>query len=336
MPRTSVGNSSASIVPIESAAGAAGDDRDRHEDPEHGPLAEEEDHRCRACRRGGSRPRPGGGPALSAMRPASRMPNRPGSPAVTPRNAATPDDENPRSSDRNRFVNCADGALKMFVRNADRGRGARTGAGTRVHDLADPAPLHVSRRRPVRTDASRSGAERAPGSGGCVSAADDERDRARPRPEVGRGAGPTAIAKPAPAASAEHRDTAKARAPSGASSTTAMPPTTTTALTPPHDELRGGEDLDVRGDRVRPGWRCRRAEDQQQDDPPAPAVGERGGQSANSTPARVTARRDAERGFDTPKLFAIGIARSGRTAPSRTLRASRRARRPRSAPPASA
>ncbi len=55
-------------------------------------------------------------PRVSVIRPARRMPKRPGSPAVTPRNAATPEEEKPRSSERNRLVNWADGALKTLVR----------------------------------------------------------------------------------------------------------------------------------------------------------------------------------------------------------------------------
>ena len=115
VPRTSVGKSSASIVPIESAAGAAAT---------IAIVMKIQSQRRRRGRRRWCRAVPmsrlttatGRRPRVSVMRPASRIPKRPGSPAVTARNAATPDDEKPRSSERNRFVNCADGALKTLVR----------------------------------------------------------------------------------------------------------------------------------------------------------------------------------------------------------------------------
>ena len=76
-----------------------GDDRDRHEDPEHRALAEEEDDGADACRRAGSTTATGRRPRVSVSRPGEQDAEQAGEAGGDARGSpAIPDDEKSRSS----------------------------------------------------------------------------------------------------------------------------------------------------------------------------------------------------------------------------------------------
>ena len=152
-------------------------------------------------------------------------------------------------------MSCDDGALNTFVRNAARPSSRKRAPYARSNDLADaPASVRCGRRR-VRSAASPCRC-RAIDRHEHDERGADARTRCASRSRRGRrtGARPPRARTPR-RARARTSPVANARAPSGASSTAAMPATIEHRVHErPGEQLRAGEHLERRRERGERGW----------------------------------------------------------------------------------
>ena len=167
MPRTSVGNSSASIVPIESAAGAAATIAIGHERPEHQAVAEEEDDRAAGAdeqaRNRDRAPTPGLGDA-----PGEQDAEQAGDPRGDRAEGRDAGGREPALVREEPVRELRRGRTEDVGEESDGREDPEPAPVAAVHDLADPAPIFRTGRELLVT----------PGLGEVPGDHRDEEDRA--------------------------------------------------------------------------------------------------------------------------------------------------------------
>ena len=162
-------------------------------------------------------------PRCSARRPPTTSPTRPGSPVVTVRNSAMPGLEKSRTSSRYLFISCDDGALKMLARKPIAASSAKRRPYTPVVSSRS-WPRRISVRAATALYRVVSVSARAMRGARRSVSVPATYARRQPLSPMSMRSATTANEKPNPAASASI-EAEYARAPSGASSITAMPAT---------------------------------------------------------------------------------------------------------------